>query len=125
MKKWDYIIIGFAVLCLVGSIFLSGFILTETGGTPTLSIYSDHKIVYEKEFTSTLTDEIRVDSPWGYNVVTVANGDVHISEADCQDKTCTKDWHIKRVGQYIFCLPHRLIVEVKGIATSVVDDVSQ
>jgi hypothetical protein len=125
MKKWDYIVASFAVMCLVGSFFLSAAVLIETDGVPMVQIFSDQRLVYEKEFTPTLKDAIRVESEWGYNQVVIDNGDIYIHDADCSDKTCTKNWHIKRIGQYIFCLPHRLIVEVKGVSVSAVDDVSQ
>lgn len=125
MKKWDYVILGFAVACLFGSFFLSRMVLTQSDGVPMVVIQSDRKLVYEKELTPQLTDSILVESEWGYNRVVIENGSVHIHEASCPDQTCTKDWHIQRTGQLIFCLPNRLIVEIKGRVESEVDDVSQ
>lgn len=125
MKKWDFIIIGFAIACLLGSFYISARVLQGSAGTPTVLIYSDHKLVYEQELTDALTDTVRIDSEWGYNIVHIEQGEVHIEEANCPDLTCTKDWHIRRSGQMIFCLPNRLIVEIKGIQQAEVDDVAQ
>jgi hypothetical protein len=48
------------------------------------------------------------------NVVEVAGGRVRVLEADCPDKLCVRQGWISRDGESIVCLPHKLVVTVRG-----------
>lgn len=47
-----------------------------------------------------------------YNVVEIKNKEVRMKEANCRDLLCTHMPSIKKVGETIVCLPHRLILEI-------------
>ena len=49
----------------------------------------------------------------GINSITIRNGSVLVSDADCPDKLCVKMGRINRAGETIVCLPHRVVVEIK------------
>lgn len=57
-------------------------------------------------------DSVRFDTPYGYNVLSIADNRVRIAEADCPDKLCVLTGWRQQVGQVIVCLPHRLIVRI-------------
>ncbi|MDF2879850.1 MAG: hypothetical protein K0R54_407 [Clostridiaceae bacterium] len=122
MKKWDFIIIVFLIII---SLIPEGIILfkrskhySETYAEITVSgkLYkeinlSDHK--GEESF------QIKTDL--GYNIIKVENNKISIIDADCKDKVCIKEGTINMPGQTIACLPHKLVIEIKGSNKSKVD----
>ena len=50
----------------------------------------------------------------GFNVFVIKNGKVSVAEADCPDKLCVKQRSISKNGESIVCLPHKLVITVKG-----------
>ena len=50
----------------------------------------------------------------GSNILVVENGEAWVSEANCPDKVCMGMGKISRNGEFIACLPNRLIVVVEG-----------
>ena len=50
----------------------------------------------------------------GSNTLVVENGEAWVSEADCPDKVCMGMGKISRNGEFIACLPNRLIIVVEG-----------
>lgn len=55
-----------------------------------------------------------IETELGRNVIRIRNGSVTCEEADCPDKLCVKHHAIHREGETIICLPHKLVLEVKG-----------
>ncbi len=52
----------------------------------------------------------------GSNILVVENGEAWVSEANCPDKVCMGMGKISRNGEFIACLPNRLLVVVEGAA---------
>ena len=50
----------------------------------------------------------------GTNILVVENGEAWVSEANCPDKVCMGMGKISRNGEFIACLPNRLLVVVEG-----------
>lgn len=48
------------------------------------------------------------------NVVEVSGGRVRVSDADCPDRLCVRMGWISRDGESVVCLPHKLVVTVRG-----------
>ncbi len=48
------------------------------------------------------------------NVVEVSDGRVRVADADCPDRLCVRQGWISYDGESIVCLPHRLVVTVRG-----------
>lgn len=46
----------------------------------------------------------------GTNTITIKDGEVCVSEADCPDKLCQEQGHIYKMGQSIICLPNRVVI---------------
>ena len=49
----------------------------------------------------------------GYNTVTVSNGAIAVTEADCPDHYCMERGFCNS-GTPIVCLPHKLVIEFVG-----------
>ena len=67
-------------------------------------IYGTYSLSEEKEIP------IRVEN--GYNIVSISNGVVRVTEADCPDLLCVKMHSISKENQAICCLPHRVVVRI-------------
>ncbi|MCR5090747.1 MAG: NusG domain II-containing protein, partial [Oscillospiraceae bacterium] len=50
----------------------------------------------------------------GSNTLVVEDGEAWVSEANCPDKVCKGMGKISRNGEFIACLPNRLLVVVEG-----------
>ena len=57
----------------------------------------------------------------GSNTLVVENSEAWVSEANCPDKVCMGMGKISRNGEFIACLPNRLIVVVEGGEQSLID----
>ena len=62
----------------------------------------------DQPYTLTFEDES------GRNVVTVEQGRIRVSEADCPGRVCVNQGWISDGTVPIVCLPHRLMIEIKG-----------
>ena len=66
--------------------------------------YATYNIYKEAEHT------IKTEN--GVNVLVIKNGTAYFKDSDCPDKTCENMGKIKKAGDSIVCLPHRVIAEV-------------
>lgn len=58
-----------------------------------------------------------------YNVVRVERGRIRVVEANCPNQIDVKQGWITAPGQTIVCLPHRLVITIRGKAEPSVDDI--
>jgi len=54
------------------------------------------------------------DGKGGHNMITVENSRICVSEANCPDQICVNQKWISDGVKPIICLPHRLVIEIKG-----------
>lgn len=57
---------------------------------------------------------ITVETEYGRNVVEISGGTVSVTESDCNGQDCLRFGKIENSGQVIMCLPHRLIISIRG-----------
>lgn len=104
------------------AIAAAGLVLAAAGGIaawcimantqhidPVAKIYQNSELV--KIIPLSEDTEFTVKCNDGYNVITVHNGKISVSEADCPDKVCISTGEISG-GLPIVCLPHRLEILV-------------
>lgn len=71
-----------------------------------------------KEFgTYSLAEEVRVEIRTGadateLNVLVIRDGQAHVETATCPDGICAGHKPIKREGESIVCLPHKVVITV-------------
>lgn len=58
----------------------------------------------------------------GNNKISIKDNSIAISEADCLDSLCIKQGYISKVGETIICLPHKVVIEIKGEESDNKDD---
>ena len=111
MKGWKWIaILGILlIICIVSSYFL----LSGNQDAEAAQIISDGKILRtvnlntDQEFTIPAANG-------GYNIVTVRNGQIAVTEASCPDHYCMKRGYCNS-GTEIVCLPNRLSIRFLGV----------
>ena len=57
---------------------------------------------------------IEIKNADGFNTVSIHDGQVSVTDADCKDKYCVKQGVISNNNESIICLPHKIVVEIAG-----------
>lgn len=59
------------------------------------------------------------------NVLTIKNGVVHMTWADCPDKLCVHQKEISKSKETIVCLPNKVVVQIIGMEESEFDSIAK
>ena len=109
MKKNDLIIISvIAILALALFVFIKSnnrtgaCAVVTVDGKETARFFLDTDIEYE------------IKSSAGVNSLVIKDGYAYLKDADCPDRLCVKMGKINKEDQSIICLPHKVIIEIKG-----------
>ena len=105
MNKRDFIAIAIVLVASVAG-FLFFNRVGETGSR--IEVTRDGSLI--GNYSLTENREIDLEG----NTLVVEEGAVYMKSADCPDRYCVSKGKISRVGENIVCLPHKLVVEVKG-----------
>ncbi len=109
-KKNDLLLLA-ALIC-AGLIFALVLFFTRSQGGLVI-VCVDGKEVYRHDL-SVDTVETITGADGGSNTITVKNGKVAVTEADCPDGLCVNTGYISTSDQSIICLPHKLVVSIEG-----------
>ena len=103
MKQKHWILIFAAVIAVCLAVWL-----LPRGGGRTALVYQDGTLLYILNLRQNRT--LTVTGPAGENIITVADGEVFISRADCPDQICVQHGPLQKTGGLIICLPNRLVI---------------
>lgn len=112
MKKKTALIIAFtAAAAVLICIYL--LIYNKSGGLHTAVVSFNGEVIRRIDLSSAPDEVFTVGDGEQYNVITVQDGTVFVSEASCPDKICVK--HGKLESEYlpIICLPNKLVIELE------------
>ena len=121
MKKADMVLVAVILGIAAISLFM-GKAIKKDGNSVVVSL--DGAKVAEYSLDEDATYEIS-GFDGGYNTLVIKDGVAYLTEADCPDKLCVKQGKIKKAGETIVCLPHKVVIEVVGKEEAEVDAVSQ
>jgi len=107
-KYWILIFALLLIMCVGASIFLLG-----GEDASRAQITSDGRLVRIVDLQ--VDQQFTVETGEGYNVVTVRDGKIAVTEASCPDHYCM-DRGFCAKGAQIVCLPNRLVIEFLGEA---------
>lgn len=116
------------IICVAAAIALLtaawSIICAVTVSNPVACIYSDGKLLYEINLNQ-VSETYTLIVPYGdsSNTITVSQGKICVSDADCPDKVCINTGWISNGIVPIICLPNRLEIRIKGGADSDIDAV--
>lgn len=116
-KKLDFVIIGMLMLLS----FLPEIILGASVGKGLKNTYAEITIAGELYKTIPLSEHkgeeiINIETEHGYNTVLIKDNTIGIIDADCPDKVCMNPPYIEKAGESLVCLPHKVMIEIKGIS---------
>lgn len=109
MKKTDLLLVVLALVAAVG-IYLFYSAGAEKGKGVEITVDGESEAFLPLD----TNDSIRIDTEDGYNIVTVQDGKVFVTEADCRDQICVDHKKVSKTGETIVCLPHKLVVTITG-----------
>lgn len=96
------LVLGFAVLWF-----------THKGGTgSTAVITKDGKLI--GTYPLSLSRTIDIEEDGDINRLVIENGAIYMESANCKGQDCVGFGKIRKPGQVILCLPHKLSVTIKG-----------
>lgn len=116
-KKLDFVII--AVLMILS--FLPEIILGASVGKGFNNTYAEITISGKLYKTIPLSkhkgeETIELKTKNGVNIIKIKDNKIGIIEADCPDKVCMNPEYIEKAGESLVCLPHKVMIEIKGRA---------
>lgn len=108
-KTWIFLIL----ILLAVSSALSVHFLNAKSNHPVAEIVQDGQIIRRVDL-STVTEDYSFTVEWegGTNTISVQQGRICVSEADCPDKTCVRQGWLSDGLIPIACMPHRLIIRM-------------
>lgn len=108
------IILVAAVLLVAGSIYMYTVMPGRSSAASSLKVVVrvDGEVYGEYPLNSNKVIELSTER--GNNKIIINNSTVWMEDADCPDKVCVKTGKIKSPGQTVVCLPHRVVIEIKG-----------
>ena len=123
IKKMDIVIL--AVLILLS--FTPHLIFFKTSQKGSKNNYAIIKVdgkIHKKIDLSKVkkSEKVNLNLPNGKNTLLIKNNSIQMKSANCYDALCVKQGNISKVGQTIICLPHKLIIEIKGDELDSKDD---
>jgi hypothetical protein len=123
-KKWDIILLAFLTILS----FIPAIIFGVTSNRNYNSTYAEITIegkLYKKVPLSDNMgeEELNIKTEYGYNLIKIKDRSVAIIDADCPDKICEGPGFISKPGQSLVCLPHKMMVEIKGYDNTNSDEI--
>lgn len=105
-KTFKYDITILLIIILI--IFISFMFQKKTSGTYVkITFHHEEYGIYDLSVDKT----ININNE---NIVQINDGEVYMKKATCSDQICIQQGHISQSGASIICLPHELIIEIKG-----------
>lgn len=108
MKKTDFILI--ASVLFISAVVFFFYRGMDAGIYAVVSVDGREDIRLPLETNTTYT----IHGEGGYNILVIEDGRAYLSEADCPDKRCVRMGAIRREGESVICLPHKVVVEITG-----------
>lgn len=111
LKTADFYLTTVLLLITAGLLVLIQFGVKKQGESVVIKV--DGNVV--KEVSIEKDSEFDIEGyQGGSNHVVIKDGRVCMTDADCPDKLCVHTGTVKKTGETIVCLPHRVVVEITG-----------
>lgn len=126
MKKTDIILIVVLAVVALGSLGIMRLLQARAADSADVI---EAEIVVEGELFKTVNlsepQVIEIRTEKGYNFLKIEEGRILMLEADCRDQICVNTVPATQPGDTIVCLPHEVIVQIKGSSEGGLDAVAQ
>ena len=110
MPKGVKIVLVITVILFAAAV-VAMFVFNRQADRKTVEIVQNGEVIYTLDLASEKDRSFNIESPdGGYNTVTISDGTICISDADCPDHTCIKTGVLRSETIPVVCLPHRLVI---------------
>lgn len=126
MKRADLILILILAAIALSAIGIMRFAqqrASEKADVLLAEIYVEGALF--KTVNLSVPDVIEIKTDKGYNFLRIEEGKINMFDADCRDQICVKTTPAKAPGDTIVCLPHEVLIQIKGSSGGELDAVSQ
>ena len=107
-RRLDIIILIVLIVIAIGS-WIAVTVLFDVNGDYVEVIVDNH---VQKVISLNDDGEYQVDDGEYSNIITIKNREVYMKCSDCPDQICVKQGKIKKQGESIICLPHKLVIRI-------------
>lgn len=123
MKKYknDIIFVAILLIIAVAVTFATRLFYARTGEYVKITVDGKEEILLNLGENK----EYRVEHGDDINIVKIKNGTVSVTEANCRDSLCMKQGSIKKNGDSIICLPHKVVISIVSKEKNEVDAVAE
>jgi hypothetical protein len=108
IRPADFLLIFLSVLA-VGAFSLFAYTGRGTGASVIIEASTKRWIYPIAE-----NRRVAVAGPLGNTIVVISDGKAYVEDSPCRDKICIQMGRISKPGQWIACLPNRVMVRVGG-----------
>ena len=112
-------------ICTLGGVLIISVVavvLLRQGPANRANIYLDGELIKTVDLSAVAEPyTFMVESEAGTNIISVENGKIRVSDADCPDGSCIRQGWISGGATPIVCLPHKLVIELENKAPPDVD----
>ncbi len=105
MKKGDFVLLA-VTLCLLALVIFIVFFKPNAGFA---TVYEDGTVIASFPLNTDITEKI-MTKDGHYNILKISGGEVSVLEADCKNQICVNTRPVKRIGDSIICLPHKISI---------------
>lgn len=121
LKKND-ILLALGILLAAFIIFLFYLLMPGKAGS-TVVITVDGR--EETRLPLDTDTDYTIETNKGTNHLEIRKGFASITDADCPDKLCVHQRAIRKKGETLVCLPHKVIVSISSDKAAEIDSISQ
>ena len=107
-RRLDIIILIVLIVIAIGS-WIAVTVLFDVNGDYVEVIVDNH---VQKVISLNDDGEYQVDDGEYSNIITIKNREVYMKSSDGPDQICVKQGKIKKQGESIICLPHKLVIRI-------------
>lgn len=113
MKKGDIAVIFIMIFIIaLSAVWVSAG--NDVKGNLKCIIKVNGEIFKEIKLKENYNNFIEINSPFGYNKISIEGNNVKMVESDCEDSLCLKEKPISHPHESLICLPGRLVVYIEG-----------
>ncbi|NLC70948.1 MAG: NusG domain II-containing protein [Desulfuromonadaceae bacterium] len=103
---------GVIIAALLAGIGFSFFLLGQRQEGSRVVVEREGKILFSASLDQ--DRQVSFDGPVGKTILVVGGGEAFIRSSDCRDKVCVRMAEIGKVGEWVACVPNRLLVRIEG-----------
>ena len=101
-----------AVVLLSAALAVLLLVFTSKSDSRLAVITLDGETVRTIDLDRAADEEFTISGENGFNVISVKNGQISVTQASCPDKVCVKHGELHSKALPIVCLPNKLVIRL-------------